>query len=111
MRNRKKINIRTVVLSFIMIAVFFAYTVRVVDLQVTDREKYLKQASGITKGKPLLLRQREAKFLDTYGRPIAVNRDGYNIVFNRAYIDMDKLNDTISVLIDYLEEQNKKMGR
>ncbi len=107
MRNRKKINIRTVVLSFIMIAVFFAYTVRVVDLQVTDREKYLKQASGITK-KTVVVKAARGEILDTYGRPIAVNRDGYNIVFNRAYIDMDKLNDTISVLIDYLEEQNKK---
>ncbi len=106
MRTKNKLNIRTVVLSAIMVIIFFAYTVRVVDLQVTDREKYLKQASGITT-KTVTVKAARGEILDTYGRPIAVNRDGYNIVFNRAYIDMESVNETISVLISYLEKEKQ----
>lgn len=102
MRSKKKLNIRNVALSFVLIAVFVIYTVRVVDLQIIDRDKYLAQANGISK-QTSVIKAARGEILDTYGRPIAVNRDGYNIVFNMAYIDMDNINSTISVLINYLE--------
>ena len=91
MRTKKKLNIRNVALSFVLIAVLVVYTIRIVDLQVIDRDKYLAQANGISK-QTAVLKAARGEILDTYGRPIAVNRDGYNIVFNMAYIDMDNIN-------------------
>ncbi len=101
MRSKKKLNIRNVALSFVLIAVFVIYTVRIVDLQIIDRDKYLAQANGISK-QTSVIKAARGEILDTYGRPIAVNRDGYNIVFNMAYIDMDNINSTITILTNYL---------
>ncbi len=107
LRTKKKLNIRNVALSFVLIAVLVVYTIRIVDLQVIDRDKYLAQANGISK-QTAVLKAARGEILDTYGRPIAVNRDGYNIVFNMAYIDMDNINSTITILVNYLETKKCK---
>ncbi len=105
MRSKKKVDKRNIVLSLIIIIVMVAYSARVFQLQVTDRDFYLAQADGITK-RTAVIKAPRGEILDTYGRPIAVNRDGYNITFNRAYIDMDNINNTISILTGYLKSKS-----
>lgn len=105
MRSKKKINPRSIVLALMLFAVLIAYSARVFQLQILDKDYYITQASGIT-NKTAVIKAARGEILDTYGRPIAINRDGYNIVFNRAYIDMDKINDTIIVLTNYLDLNN-----
>lgn len=105
MRSKKRVDRRIVVLSLIIIAVMVAYSSRVFQLQITDREFYLAQANGITR-RTAVIKAPRGEILDTYGRPIAVNRDGYNITFNRAYIDMDEINNTISILTGYLAQKD-----
>lgn len=105
MRSKKKLNIRNVALSVVLIAVFIVYTIRIVDLQIIDRDRYLTQAKGISKQSSVIKAAR-GEILDAYGRPLAVNRDGYNIVFNKAYLDMDNVNSTITVLTNYLQSKN-----
>ena len=106
MRSSKKVNVRTIVMSAILIAIFVGFSMRVFHFQVIDSEKYLAQANGISK-RTAVIKAARGEILDTYGRPIAVNRDGYNIVFNRAYIDMDNINETITTLINYLDDKNQ----
>ncbi len=101
MRSKKRINKRTLALSLLLVSVIVAYSARVFQIQVTDRDFYLAQADGITK-RTAVIKAPRGEILDTYGRPIAVNRDGYNIIFNRAYLDMDNLNNTIGILTNYL---------
>ena len=107
LRTKKKVNIRNIALSFVLIVVILVYTVRIVDLQIVDRDKYLAQTNGISR-QTAVLKAARGEILDTYGRPIAVNRDGYNIVFNMAYIDMDNINSTITILTNYLESKKCK---
>ncbi len=102
MRSKKRVDKRIIALSLIIVAVIVAYSSRVFQLQITDRDFYLAQANGITH-RTAVIKAPRGEILDTYGRPIAVNRDGYNITFNRAYIDMDNINNTISVLTGYLK--------
>ena len=58
-----------------------------------------------------MLKAPRGEILDCYGRQIAINRDGYNIIFNKAYIK-DDINDIILQLINlskkYKAEQKGK---
>lgn len=106
-KQKKKTNVRNIVLSLLLVAVMVGYTGRVFQLQVSNRDYYMAQASGISK-RVAVIKAARGEILDAYGRPIAVNRDGYNIVFNKAYLDEDKLNDTITTLTNYLDNRNLK---
>ena len=81
---KKKPRKRLSILSAIMAIVIVVYSVQVFSLQVADAEKYIAQAHGISYRKAVIKAQR-GEILDCNGRVIAVNREGYNIVFNKAY--------------------------
>ncbi|MBQ8337516.1 MAG: hypothetical protein IJY33_00050, partial [Oscillospiraceae bacterium] len=100
---QKKPRTRLTVLSVIMAAVLFLYTFQAFSLQVSDAERYIAQAQGISYRKVVIKAQR-GEILDKNGREIAVNREGYNIVFNKAYFDMSKANDSILRLCRLLEK-------
>ena len=91
---QKKPRKRLTTLSVIMAIVLFIYTFQVFSLQVSDAERYIAQAQGISYRKAVIKAQR-GEILDINGREIAVNREGYNIVFNKAYFDMSKANEVI----------------
>lgn len=80
------------------------YIARMFTLQVTSADTYLAQASGVSYRKAVIKAQR-GEILDCNGREIAVNREGYNIVFNKAYLDTDRLNQTILSLCTLLNEK------
>ncbi len=96
----KRINLLAIFLAVIMLL----YSVRIFSLQIANAEIYLEQAAGISRYTATIKAQR-GEILDRYGREIAVNREGYNIVFNRAYIDIEKINSTILKLTNLLKEK------
>lgn len=97
----KRVNILAIFLAIIM----FLYTGRIFSLQISNAQIYLDQAAGISRYTVVIKAQR-GEILDRYGREIAVNREGYNIVFNRAYIDIEKINSTILKLTNLLDEKD-----
>ena len=101
---KKKPRTRLTILSVIMAAVLVLYSFQAFSLQVSDAERYIAQAQGISYRKAVIKAQR-GEILDANGREIAVNREGYNIVFNKAYFDMSKANDTILRLCRLLESK------
>lgn len=98
-------DIQTKILSAILIVCVLVCLGRGVQYQLIEAQKYKNQASGIYTRK-VTVKAARGEILDCYGRQIAVNRDGYNIVFNRAYIDMDNINDTIVSLMSILKSHN-----
>lgn len=88
------------VCSALCFVLFFG---RAFDLQIWDADRYVAQASGITTITAPIKAAR-GEILDYYGRPIATNREGYNIVFYYASIKKTTLNDTIDSLIKLLED-------
>ena len=86
------------VLSVILIIAMLIYTFRIYSLQIVNASKY-SSVAGSTTVRTAVLKAPRGEILDSFGRQIAVNRDGYNVVFNKAYVK-DNLNDVILSLID-----------
>lgn len=91
------------VLSALLAVVIFVYSLRLFSIQLINREKYNVGASGITTRTASIPAAR-GEILDCNGRKIAVNRDGYDIVFNSAYINRKTLNSLLEHLISLCEE-------
>ena len=101
----KKSQVQLTVLSCVLVAAILLYTGRVYSLQVTHGSEYSEKQDGTVSTRTAVLKAPRGEILDCYGRQIAVNRDGYNVLFNKAYVG-DDLNDVILVLVD-LFSQNK----
>ena len=104
---KKKPRRRLSVLSVIMAAVLVLYSTQVFSLQVSNAELYIAQAKGISYRTAKIKAQR-GEILDCNGREIAVNREGYNIVFNKAYFNMEEANSTILKLTKLLSSKDTK---
>lgn len=106
MRGKKKINKRYIILAVLLAAVMVLYNIRLAQIQVADAGKYLSQADTTGFRKTVVPAAR-GEILDRYGRPLALNRDGYNVVFNGAYFTKAKMNNIIKVLTGYLSSQDE----
>lgn len=98
-KHQAKLTILSVLLAIVMIL----YTSRIYSIQVINSDKYTSNAKGSTASRTAILKAPRGEILDCYGRQIAVNRDGYNIVFNKAYVK-DNINDIILSLITLLDQ-------
>lgn len=99
---KKKHQTALTVLSILLILVILLYTARIYSIQIVKSSKYSSAAQGSTAVRTSVLKAPRGEILDSYGRQIAVNRDGYNIVFNKAYVG-DNLNDIILSLVNLLD--------
>ncbi len=77
---------------------------RVFYIQIVNAERFSADSSGLTLRTAVIAAPR-GEILDCNGRKIAVNRDGYDVVFNSAYIERDTLNDLVLVLIGMCEAE------
>lgn len=103
MRSKKKINPRIIWLFALLLFFVAIFGVRLLDFQIFSAEEYASQSNTVSTRNSLIKAAR-GEILDCYGRPIAVNREGYDIVFNSAYIDKNKLNDNILTLTKLLKK-------
>ncbi len=99
---KKKNQTATTVLALFMVVVMLIFSGRVYHLQVLSRE-FADKSDGAASVLVATLKAPRGEILDRHGRQIAINRDGYNIVFNKAYIK-DNLNDVILKLATLLDE-------
>ncbi len=100
---QKRQRPRLAVLSIILVVILLFYTARVFSLQISNAETYINQALGISK-RTVTIKAQRGEILDQNGRRIAVNREGYNIVFNKSYLKTEKLNSTILSLSRLLQK-------
>ena len=106
-KNDKQTNIS--VLAIIMVVILIFYSARLYSLQVINADKY-SSASGSTSVRTAVIKAPRGEILDRYGRKIAVNRDGYNIVFNKAYTK-DNLNNVILSSAPYNFKEGEKTDK
>lgn len=102
-KRKRKVNIRLIVLFCIFAGIMLLFSARLVDFQLISASQYASSA-GNTKVINKTIKAARGEILDRYGRPIVTNRDGYDIVFNYAEIDMSSINDTIKALTALLSE-------
>ena len=95
------------VLSVILVIAMLAFTFRTYYLNANSKEFDTKN-DGATQVLRTVIKAPRGEILDRYGRQIAVNRDGYNIVFNKAYVK-DNLIDVILTLVNLLEKSDAEI--
>ncbi len=100
--NRKR-QTALAVLAVLLIVLIILYSIRLYSVQIINRDKYSSFKNGSTSVRTAVLKAPRGEIIDRYGRQIAINRDGYNIVFNKAYVK-DNLNEVIISLINLLNE-------
>lgn len=100
----KKHQSNLTVLSILLVIVLVLYSARVYSIQIINSSKYSSNAKGSSASRTAVIKAPRGEILDRYGRQIAANRDGYNIVFNKAYVK-DNLNDIILSLANLLDEK------
>lgn len=102
---QKKSQTQITVLSLILIVIMLFYAARIYSIQVVNAAKYVDKNDGASSVRTAVLKAPRGEILDCYGRQIAVNRDGYNVVFNKAYVK-DNLNDVILTAVNLFKEKN-----
>ena len=100
---QKKSQTKLTVLSLILAVVIALFSFQTYSLQVGDTSEFNDKNDGAASVMTAVLNAPRGEILDCYGRQIAINRDGYNIVFNKAYVK-ENMNDVILTLIDLLEK-------
>ncbi len=81
-------------LSVIAVIMFFTLVIRLVKLQIVDKEIYLAKSESYLSSAETIPAPR-GKILDRYGRPIVTNRLGFSVAFSNANLTNDQLNDLI----------------
>ena len=92
---KRKSQTELTVLSIILIIAILLFTVRVYSIQVANSKKLAENIDGAASVMTSVIKAPRGEILDCFGRRIAINRDGYNIVFNKAYVG-ENLNDVIA---------------
>lgn len=100
----KKHQTTLTILSIILVIVMILYTARIYSIQIINSDKYSSNAMGSAASRTAVLKAPRGEILDCYGRQIAANRDGYNVVFNKAYVK-ENINDIILSLVTLLDEK------
>lgn len=100
----KKRQTPLTVLSVLLVIVMVLYTARIYYIQGLKASKYSSIHGGAS-SLTAVLKAPRGEILDNCGRKIAINRDGYNVVFNKAYVKED-MNDVILALVNLFEERH-----
>ncbi len=100
---KKKSQTELTVLSLLLVVVILLFTVRAYSIQVANASEYTDKNDGAASVLTSVLKAPRGEILDCYGRQIAINRDGYNIVFNKAYVK-ENLNDVILTLVNLMQK-------
>lgn len=101
-------------ISFLIVFLFVvlgAFCIRLIDFQLVNGEKYLKQAVN-TRTYQFDVTAARGEIVDRNGSAIATNRTGFNVTLSALMLPADKLNDTLLELVDIFkangEEWNDK---
>ena len=101
--ERKRNLQRIIVLGLVVLVVFLGYLYRLMQMQIAQGAEYLAQAEAGTVRQQVVKSPR-GEIVDRYGRPFAVNRSGYNIVLDGAYMPQKtEANTVILRLMELME--------
>ncbi|MDD3202651.1 MAG: hypothetical protein PHZ05_02730, partial [Pygmaiobacter massiliensis] len=89
---------RAVALLLALTFVFGIFSLKLFQLQVVDGEEYYDKATSTTLI-TLPVTAARGEIVDRYGRPIATNRQAYNVRLVKAMLPDETLNETLVALI------------
>ncbi len=92
---------RITALIAVLVLVLGTFCMRLVDFQLVKGEEHLAKAVN-TRQYNFAVTAARGEIVDRYGRAIATNRAGFNVVLNYLMLPTGKLNDTLLELVDIL---------
>ncbi len=105
--DKLKENGRYLFCGFLILAVMAVYGLRLADWQLINGASFLVTADKSRSDKVTMTAAR-GEILDVSGNGLAVNKTGYAIVFERAYMTKGTENKTVSQLIALLNQRGEK---
>lgn len=100
--NKKQQNIRFAILCGLVGGIFVLFIYQLMLLQIAEGESYKNKATQGTVSRQTVSATR-GEIVDRYGRPFTINRVGYNIILDRAYLPYGKENEVLYRLITLME--------
>ena len=85
MKQKSSSISRILILAVLISAIFCAFIVRMMKLQLIDGEGY-RQMSDVSYSREVTVKAARGEIVDRNGVPLAVNRTGYNVIFDKSYI-------------------------
>ena len=102
-KKKKSKYFKFIVCITMVLVIVFVYTVRLLQLQVFDYNYYAKE-SQISSAASIKVDATRGEILDRYGRTIAYNREGYNVVVEFSSYNNSSINRSILKTVNVLEE-------
>ncbi len=106
-QKRKPFFNRFIALICVLVITFVCFGAKIAELQIVNAGVYLAQADT-SSHRTLTVTAARGEIIDRYGRPLVINREGFNIVFDAAYLPTSKLNEAILTLTSLLTENEQK---
>ncbi len=90
---------RQILLALLVLGVLCFYVYKLMQMQVVEGEQYSRKAAQGSSYSQVLKAAR-GEIVDRNGLPLAVNRIGYNVVINRAFMEGNSENEIILRLVE-----------
>lgn len=99
--------VRQIALGLVVLGVFAGYLYKLMTMQIVMGEEYnRKAAQGSIRTQ--IVKAARGEIVDRYGRPLAINRIGYDVELNRAFMASGEENQTLLRLMELVSETGEK---
>jgi len=106
---KKVLEERLNILILIILGVFVVFTLRLVQFQIVDGEKYYNQSNATTRINQTVTAAR-GDIADVNGVPLAGGQTVFDVTFNKAYMPSGKLNERILQTVKILLQQGETIN-
>jgi len=111
-RQKNNKYLKFIICISLVFVIIFVYAIRLLQLQVFDYNYYAKE-SQLSSAASIKVDATRGEILDRYGRTIAYNREGYNVVLEFSSYNNSSINrslvKTIKVLTENKDEWRDKL--
>ena len=110
MKGQKQPVSRIFILTVLLCAIFLAFVIRMMQFQLVDGESY-RQMSDVKYTREVTVKAARGEIVDRNGVPLAANRTGYNVIFDKSYVKMTEINDLILIAYDIVNRQKEEINQ
>ena len=104
---KSKTSLRSFALVGIIVGILAIYTLRLVDWQILNGADTRQQADS-TSASIVTMDAARGEIVDAAGNPLAANKTGYAIQFERPYMTYGTENETIRLLTNLLNSRGEE---
>ncbi|MBC8546871.1 penicillin-binding protein [Clostridiaceae bacterium NSJ-31] len=95
-------RMRVTLLAALFSLVCVLFGLRLIKMQIVEKAHYDELANKSTSRKQVVTAAR-GEIVDRYGRPMAINRTGFNVVLDKAFLTRGRENEVILRLIEIMQ--------